>query len=208
MSSYIVHNNIKGSDIGGHQQDIKRQRTGDVNDGKSFTGEDDNPVSICQETKEDGTICGSTVLDEMLLTVYGEHICAACKSERSHEYQQMTQTDVISTYLLAESSMRTMKFMAKDNPKKSGWTQMKLYLRKHAEALAIKKWGSMEALTEEKQRREQARFEKSLNRTKDAFTTPIGSSAVSENKNVSKRSGFLIGALSAIKGDNSKRKKK
>lgn len=43
--------------------------------------------------------------------------------------------------------------MEQPNPHKSTWSNMMLYIRYQVEAVAIKKWGSLEAMDEEYQKR-------------------------------------------------------
>ncbi|KAJ3332960.1 hypothetical protein HDU76_012457 [Blyttiomyces sp. JEL0837] len=64
----------------------------------------------------------------------------------------------ILDYLLTESELKDvskMPFWEKPNPHKSTYANMLLYLRMQVEAFAIEKWGSLEKLDEEFERREE-----------------------------------------------------
>lgn len=61
-------------------------------------------------------------------------------------------------YLLPEEIIQTMRYKTKANRLNSNWGPSYLYLRKHAEEQAIKQFGSLRALDEEKGRRSRKKF--------------------------------------------------
>lgn len=126
-------------------------------------------VSHCTERLCDGAICSHCPVDRELCEYFGEYVCKGCKSKAGELYRTITRSESIATYLIPEESMKVLKFVSKDNPHNSGWIPMKLYLRKHVIALAIRRFGSMEALEEERQKRETAKFERHLVKTDDVL---------------------------------------
>mmetsp|Transcript_18066 Transcript_18066/g.18128 ORF Transcript_18066/g.18128 Transcript_18066/m.18128 type:complete len:260 (+) Transcript_18066:152-931(+) len=149
--------------------------------------------------------CGIPNLENCLPEAFEERVCFGCKVASS-DYDLITQSEVLSNYLITEGSLKQMKYLVKNNPKRAGWSQMKLYLRKHAKEKAVKRWGSLENLQKEINKRQQQKFDRSLEKTKDFFKIPFvtspsdksDKSAPPEKK--SKKSKFLLGALSAIRG--------
>jgi hypothetical protein len=81
---------------------------------------------------------------------------------KKEEYELVNKTELSSEYLLTESSIKMMKFLLKDNPKNPHWSQMKLYLKKHAIEKSIARWGSFELMLAEKDRRKKESFSREL----------------------------------------------
>ena len=100
---------------------------------------------------------------------YGESVCTTC-AQSSEQYEQLTQQDVTSQYLLTHSTIRMMKFQEKDNPRNPNWSMMKLYLRKHAMALALERWGSEIKLQEEIDKRNNDKVQKQLESVSNVFS--------------------------------------
>lgn len=76
----------------------------------------------------------SAQLDPMMRDQFGERVCFNCKDGRD-EYDLLCKADVMAEYLLPEGTIRVLRFVEKENPKKEGWNKMKLFLRKHVRSL-------------------------------------------------------------------------
>ncbi|KAJ3298510.1 hypothetical protein HDU79_010246 [Rhizoclosmatium sp. JEL0117] len=121
--------------------------------------------SVCAE-------CGSLDVDAVLFKHYKVFVCRRCKNTLLDKYSLLTKTEVREDYLLTESELRDtekLPYWMKKNPHKDTYASMLLYLRMHVEEFAIKKWGSLEKLDEEferrgvtKQARKKAKFEAKL----------------------------------------------
>ncbi|KNE62347.1 DNA repair protein [Allomyces macrogynus ATCC 38327] len=76
------------------------------------------------------------------------------------KYALLTKTEVREDYLLTEEELRDndrLPVWRKPNPKKNTYHDMWLYLREHVEAFAVAKWGSLEKIDAEIDRREEER---------------------------------------------------
>lgn len=114
--------------------------------------------------------CKSENIDQSLYETFDERICSVCKV-KSNEYDLISKGEACSTYLVTDDAMTTLKFKTRNNPHHANWTPMKLYLRKHVIDLCLKRFGSLEKLAEVKQKRESQKYEKSLSKTVDIFTS-------------------------------------
>ncbi len=124
-------------------------------------------TSSCQELLNDGSVCGKCPVDHDLCEYFGEFVCKSCKYRLGETYKTISRSDAISQFLVPEESIKSLQFMSKANPHNPGWTQMKLYLRKHVISLALERFGSLDALEIERKKREMVKFEKSLAKTDD-----------------------------------------
>ncbi|KAJ1673471.1 DNA repair protein rad14 [Spiromyces aspiralis] len=116
--------------------------------------------------------CESVDVDAMYLKIYDVKVCQKCREEYPEKYSLLTKTEVKEDYLLTDSELLDRKLLPcweKPNPHKSTWNNMLLFLREQVESFAIKKWGSLEALDEEferrqaeKDRKKEKKFKKSL----------------------------------------------
>lgn len=112
--------------------------------------------------------CRSSRIDRSLYATFGEIICMNCK-KKTDAYDLIPKSEIISNYLLSEDSIKTLKFLNKNNPYNAGWTPMKLYLRKRVMQLSIQRFGSEEKLIQERKAREAKKFQKELEKTADTF---------------------------------------
>jgi hypothetical protein len=117
-------------------------------------------------------MCHAAISDQTFIDAFEEFVCKSCRYKH-FEYHVISKSDMIEEYLITESTIRLMPFLLKDNPKNPRWTQMKLYLRKHALTKSIERWGSDDALKSEKQRRAKEQFEKGLESTKGALSASL-----------------------------------
>jgi DNA repair protein len=120
----------------------------------------------CQYINLDGSKCSSMTIDAEIWEAFGEAICGSCK-RGSSGFDLITQKECASCYLIAQDTLKWVKHCTRNNPRKPGWKPMKLYLRREAEKLAIERFGSMDALEQEKKVREEKKFERGLAKTKD-----------------------------------------
>lgn len=82
---------------------------------------------------------------------------------------KVTKKEAMSMYCLPEATLQVCSFVTKDNPRRKGWSSMKLYDRSEIRRRARERHGGLEGLVAERKKREQKRFEKVLEQTKDVF---------------------------------------
>jgi DNA-repair protein complementing XP-A cells len=103
--------------------------------------------------------CSSLEIDQNYLKYFDVNICKTCiKSDPKHSL--LTKTEVKSDYLLTESELRDssrLPHWEKPNPHSKTYSNMMLYLRSQVEDFAISKWGSLEELDREFDKRESAK---------------------------------------------------
>lgn len=121
----------------------------------------------CKMTLANGKSCGKCPVDSDLSEYFEEFICKSCKYNAGDEYKLISRTEGTASFLVPEDSIRTLKYMTKENPHHPGWTPMKLYLRKHILQLSLERFGSLAALDLEKKKRDAAKFERNLHKTDD-----------------------------------------
>lgn len=112
--------------------------------------------------------CTSTVIDMSLYETFHEKVCYSCKRS-SDQYDLLTKSEATKVYLLTADSFSLLKHKEQSNPHRPGWNAMKLYLRKHVNALSMQRFGSEEALMLEKKQRDEKRYEREITRTKDTL---------------------------------------
>lgn len=131
----------------------------------------EEPRILCEFRSEgDGGPCTSLNVDMELYEVFGEKVCSVCKLH-NEMFDLITKSDAVSTYLVTDDALTTLKFKTRDNPHNPGWTPMKLYLRKHVHSLSMKRFGSEEKLADEKKERESQKYERFLIKTGDALSS-------------------------------------
>ena len=113
--------------------------------------------------------CENKSVDKELYEAFQVQVCSVCKLQ-TDDFDLITKSDAVKSYLVTDDAMSTLKFKTRDNPHHAGWTPMKLYLRNHVRELCIKRFGSLAKLDEVKRQRETLRFEKNLNSTNDILT--------------------------------------
>lgn len=115
-----------------------------------------------------GLICGTTPVAKDLLLTFGESCCDSCR-HLTDDFGLINKTDVATQFLLPQDSIKMMKFATKINPRNSSFAPMKLYLRKHAMEKSLKRWGDIDNLLKEIDRREKDRFDRGLADCEDAL---------------------------------------
>jgi hypothetical protein len=83
--------------------------------------------------------------------------------------EYVTKTEAMKMYCLPEGTMAVCKFVEKENPRRKGWTPMKLYYRSEIRERSRKRYGGTEGLMKERKERAEKRYHKDLERTKDVF---------------------------------------
>ncbi|KAJ2297224.1 DNA repair protein rad14, partial [Coemansia sp. RSA 2706] len=116
--------------------------------------------------------CGTIDLDVAYLKVFKTKVCKPCIEKIPDKYSLLTKTEAKDDYLLTDGELRDRDLFPvweKPNPHKSTWNNMLLYLRRDLEQFAVKKWGGLEALDreferreEEKQRRKEKKYKRSV----------------------------------------------
>ena len=81
----------------------------------------------------------------------------------------ISQSEAQRLYCIPLGTLAVCSYIEKDNPRKSGWSKMKLYLRSDVRRRARKRFGGMEGLIKEREQRKKKRFGKDLEEMKDVF---------------------------------------
>jgi XPA protein C-terminus len=81
----------------------------------------------------------------------------------------VTKSEAKKMYCLPEGSLAVCTVVEKDNPRHKGWSKMKLYYRAELRKRAHKRFGGREGLVAERKRREEERFYKDMEKTKNIF---------------------------------------
>jgi hypothetical protein len=81
----------------------------------------------------------------------------------------VTKKEAMKMYCLPEGTLAVCSFSEKANPHNNGWTPMKLFNRSEIRRRARERFGGIEGLIAERQMREDRRFQKDLEKTKDVF---------------------------------------
>lgn len=81
----------------------------------------------------------------------------------------VTKKEAMKMYCLPEGTLAVCTVTEKANPRNKGWTPMKLFNRPEIRRRARERFGGIQGLIEERQQREEKRFQKDLERTKDIF---------------------------------------
>ncbi|ORZ34109.1 XPA protein C-terminus-domain-containing protein, partial [Catenaria anguillulae PL171] len=162
------------SEMHGHPSDPKRART-------HYPSLDpDVAVDKCSECST------STDLDPRYQDHFHINVCWTCKDKVPEKYALLTKTEARQDYLLTDEELKDdilfPHVWRKKNPRKQTFHDMYLYLRMHVEAYAVTKWGSLEKMDEEFERREKDRerrkeekFKKNLERLRKATRTSLWS---------------------------------
>ncbi|KAJ3219115.1 hypothetical protein HK099_004809 [Clydaea vesicula] len=117
----------------------------------------DPPLSIIASQNPKCIKCKSIDLDPLILKHFSVLVCKDCKQKYPEEFSLLTKTEVKEDYLLTDGELRDtdlFKVWEKPNPLKSSYSNMLLYIRCQVENYVIKKWGSLEGLDKEFERRE------------------------------------------------------
>lgn len=104
-------------------------------------------------------LCSSLEIDQNYQKYFHINICKHCIKSDS-KYSLLTKTEVKGDYLLTESEVRDSERLPhweKPNPHSKTYSNMMLYLRSQVEDFAISKWGSLEMLDLEFEKRELAK---------------------------------------------------
>jgi DNA-repair protein complementing XP-A cells len=87
--------------------------------------------------------------------------------EGASEY--VTKQEAMKMYCLPAGTLAVCEVIEKPNPRNGAWNSMKLYRRSEVRRRARQRFGGLEGLIAEREKRAEKRFEKDLERTKDIF---------------------------------------
>jgi len=152
--------------------------------------------------------CGSLSLDQIMRAQFDETVCLKCRRE-TEAYKTMTKTKAKEEFLLTDDDLRSLKFHHVANPRRIGWSMMKLYLVKHLEELSVQRWKTKEGLEKEKKRRLEERVVKRQKRAKEAMEgADLEDSGQVLRRNISKLRSELQGVGHAESRGSSPEKQK
>ncbi|KAL7527645.1 hypothetical protein ACHAWF_002259 [Thalassiosira exigua] len=81
----------------------------------------------------------------------------------------ISQTEAMRLYCVPMGTLAVCSYIEKQNPHKSGWSKMKLYLRSEVRRRGRKRFGGKEGLIRERDKRKKKRYERDLLEMKDVF---------------------------------------
>lgn len=81
----------------------------------------------------------------------------------------VSQKEAKQVYCLPDGTLAVCSFVEKDNPRGKGWTPMKLYSRAEIRRRGRERFGGLEGLIAEREKRVEKRFRKDLESTRDIF---------------------------------------
>jgi hypothetical protein len=82
----------------------------------------------------------------------------------------VTKKEAMKVYLLPAGTLTICKYTEKPNPHHKSWLPMKLYDRSEVRRFSRERFGGLAALIEERKKRQDKRFQKDLDETKDLFS--------------------------------------
>lgn len=141
-----------------------RKRKLDEEETKKYAGQVNGEIS--QETspakrkREDATSSNGAEEDS-------EEVELEAFEEGASEH--VTKQEAMKMYCLPAGTLEVCSFIEKPNPRNVAWTSMKLYNRSEIRRRARKRFGGLEGLIAERRKREDERFKKDMERTKDVF---------------------------------------
>lgn len=157
------------------------------------TGIDSEIIAIKEEEEEtllcsmekDGRRCQRRACKH-LYEVFHELICKQCQYDEENEsrYKLMTLHEAKSQYLLTDAMLKKLPHESKDNPHNKHWNQMKLYLKKHVEAKAIERWGSLDQLQQELNKRNQEKYSEAAAKVSTFFSSSRLSAYAEDENNL------------------------
>ena len=139
----------------------------------------------CPNTLEGGAVCGGSH-DRKIKEHFGEIVCYRCKGT-STDYDYITKEAAKREYLLSDAAIKPLRFILKPNQMNPRWADIKLYLRKHCITVALLKWGDMDSLQAELRRKEVAKYDESVERTKALFESSSSAEDGSAKRNSSSK---------------------
>lgn len=104
-------------------------------------------------------VCGSLELDDFILKNYKARVCPNCREAHQDRFSLMTKTSAKDEFLLTDEELRDssrVPHVSKPNPHRPNWSDMQLFLKEQVRAFALDKWGSLEAIEAEAQKRADA----------------------------------------------------
>lgn len=81
----------------------------------------------------------------------------------------VSKKEAMKVYLLPEGTLAVCQYEEKQNPHNKGFAPMKLYHRSEVRRRSRERFGGLEGLVKERRRREEKRFQKDLEQTKNIF---------------------------------------
>lgn len=98
-------------------------------------------------------------LDDFIQKNYRVKVCCKCRESHPDRFSLLTKTAAREEFLLTDEELADsarVPHISKPNPLKPTWSNMQLFLREQVIAFALEKWGSLEGIEAEAQRRADA----------------------------------------------------
>eukprot|EP00238_Polyblepharides_amylifera_P015725 CAMPEP_0196579584 /NCGR_PEP_ID=MMETSP1081-20130531/23141_1 /TAXON_ID=36882 /ORGANISM="Pyramimonas amylifera, Strain CCMP720" /LENGTH=290 /DNA_ID=CAMNT_0041899213 /DNA_START=179 /DNA_END=1048 /DNA_ORIENTATION=- len=94
--------------------------------------------------------CGSrSNLDDDFRSAFGKNVCRGC-AHTAGSFSLISKASAKQTFLLSDSDLAPLSFIARKNPHHKAWNPMKLYLKSQVSKVALDKWGSLEEMEAER----------------------------------------------------------
>eukprot|EP00732_Lithocolla_globosa_P003365 Lithocolla_globosa_v1_NODE_2660_length_1916_cov_15.614186.p1 type:complete len:228 gc:universal NODE_2660_length_1916_cov_15.614186:769-86(-) len=126
--------------------------------------------------------CQSPDVSADYLRWFGVLVCNTCKKDEEGAYRLMTKGQAMQEYILTSSELATLPHVSRPNPRNPNWSDMKLHLTIQVERYAKEKWGSLENLDQEYEKRQQKEKVKRRGTTFDAQIKELKKQTVRDHK--------------------------
>ena len=112
--------------------------------------------------------CDVNPAEERLQALFGIRVCAGCKA-KTDDYDLITKATAVAEYLVTQGTMNLLRYAAKKNPRHSGFSTMKLFLRRDVKEKALERWGSLDAIEQERRLRDEQRAARAIEKANRAI---------------------------------------
>ena len=158
--------------------EMMRQEQGSRGGAASSSAADAEDAEVPKAVFGKCSDCREREGQQKFFDAFGVNACYDCQKAAKGaggKYQVLTKSKAKDEYLLTDRQLSQeqggLGCMTLPNPHKSSYGDMRLYLRTQVEELALRTWGSDEALFVEKERRVQERLQKADAKKRKAATT-------------------------------------
>lgn len=122
---------------------------------------------LCTNLLDSGDICDSPNIDKTLFDQFGATVCSNCRANCPDRFKLLTQTEILSRYLLTVKNIAHLKYLLKENPVNRHYTSMKLFLKSQIDEVVLSVWKSEELLELEIAKRQEAKFQAELKKVEE-----------------------------------------
>jgi hypothetical protein len=101
---------------------------------------------------------------------FGISVCKRCRATND-DYALLCKSDVQTNFLLPEGTIAVLRYLERRNPKHPGFTSMRMFLKAQVREKAYIRFGGPEGLEAEKTKRNVRKWQTTLLKTKEVFSS-------------------------------------